>query len=517
METISHDPQDDDSEISEELVAYLDGELSVEHSRRVEERAAVQPDTRRMLEEFDRTWHMLDELETPATGEDFTRTTLEMVALAAANDAAKLNAEVPRARRRARLWTVAGLTAAAVAGFFLVAAFAPDPNAQLLHDLRLLENYDQYRDIGSIEFLRALSADNPFPKDGAAAAPVPIYNAAETFAQRRKLVEAMTPEQRDDLVKVEGTFRGLSDAERQHWRELHAAIESDPERDKLLTLMNRYDEWFVAQPLTVQSEQQQLKPAPRVAALKKALEKGAIAGAEIRLDEKSRLGLARWVDRYTTEHEAAILQEMARARGGMGRPQGGPLHPNPNAGTEGEAAATLAKLQRKRQIVREWLRHSLQSDNAAQHPVISKEEMDSLRASLSSDVRAKLESHKPEEQQRRIIAGWLRETLSPEFDEQLAEFFATTINKEARDRLMALPIDEMYPELRRMYRQSGGGDGLRFGDQRNRRGGRFGPRGSGGRRFMDNQTPREPSATPEPSGGKESVPQGSAGAKPAEK
>ena len=87
----------------------------------------MQPDTRRMLEEFDRTWHILDELETPATNEEFTRTTLEMVALAAEKDAAELREELPRARRRKRLWTAAGLVGAAAAGFLLVAALAPIP------------------------------------------------------------------------------------------------------------------------------------------------------------------------------------------------------------------------------------------------------------------------------------------------------------------------------------------------------------------------------------------------------
>ncbi len=118
-----------------------------------------------------------------------------MVALAAADDNARLKKEVPRARRRARLWTLAGLAVAAAAGYFLVASLAPDPNAQLLQDLRLLENYDQYRDIGSLEFLHALRDNNPFPKDGAAAAPLPAYDAAETSTQRRKFVEAMTTEQ----------------------------------------------------------------------------------------------------------------------------------------------------------------------------------------------------------------------------------------------------------------------------------------------------------------------------------
>ena len=82
-----------------------------------------------MLEDFDRTWHLLDELESPATNEDLTRTTLEMVALAAVNDADRAKAASPRARWRMRLWTIAGLTVAAAAGFALVAALASSEQA----------------------------------------------------------------------------------------------------------------------------------------------------------------------------------------------------------------------------------------------------------------------------------------------------------------------------------------------------------------------------------------------------
>ena len=165
MESMSHDPANDEARLREELVAYLDGGLDAEQSRRIEERAAVEPKARQMLQELDRTWHMLDELESPATSEDFTCTTLEMVALAAAEDAQKAKAERPRRRLRAGLWAAAGLVGAAAAGFLIVSSLIPDPNAQLLQDLPILENYDQYREIDSIDFLRALNNEELFTKD----------------------------------------------------------------------------------------------------------------------------------------------------------------------------------------------------------------------------------------------------------------------------------------------------------------------------------------------------------------
>ncbi len=163
---MSHEPANDESQLREELVAYLDGELDAEQSRRIEQRAAVEPDARRMLEELDRTWHMLDELDAPATREDFTGTTLEMVAVAAVDDAQKARAQRPRRRLQVALWAVAGLVGAAAAGFLIVTSLIPDPNAQLLQDLPILENFDQYREVGNIEFLRALNEKNLFKEDG---------------------------------------------------------------------------------------------------------------------------------------------------------------------------------------------------------------------------------------------------------------------------------------------------------------------------------------------------------------
>jgi anti-sigma factor RsiW len=165
MESMSNDPLEPEAGLREELVAYLDGELDSEQSRRIEQRAAVEPDTRRMLEELDRTWHILDELDIPPTGDDFTRTTLEMVAVAAVQDAEKTKAEAPRRRLKTRLLIGGGLMAAAAAGFFVVASLTPDPDADLLKDLPILENLDQYREVYSIEVLRELNKQKLFTED----------------------------------------------------------------------------------------------------------------------------------------------------------------------------------------------------------------------------------------------------------------------------------------------------------------------------------------------------------------
>src|SRR6187399_1624604 len=89
-------------ELEEELTAYLDGELDAAGVRRVEERLARDAAYHGQLQKLERTWGLLDRLPRASVGEDFTKTTLEMVAVSAAADAAAVQSNVPRVRRRQR-------------------------------------------------------------------------------------------------------------------------------------------------------------------------------------------------------------------------------------------------------------------------------------------------------------------------------------------------------------------------------------------------------------------------------
>jgi anti-sigma factor RsiW len=154
-----------DPALREELVAYLDGELDAPASRRIEELLAGDPNVRSALQGLDRTWQILDQLDAPEIDESFTRTTLEMAAVAAESDADEARRTAPR-RRRLR-WVLAGggLVAACAAGFLGVALFAPDPNQQVLQDLPILERFDQYRQVEGIDFLRMLQREKLFTED----------------------------------------------------------------------------------------------------------------------------------------------------------------------------------------------------------------------------------------------------------------------------------------------------------------------------------------------------------------
>ncbi len=159
---MADEPNRNELPIEEQLVSYLDGEMDAEMSRQLEERLAGETEVRQALQGLDRTWELLDELETPTVAGTFTQSTLEMVAAAAADEAKQCVAAAPWRRRRRWLFAAGSLAAAGLAGFLAVAMFAPNPDRQLVENLGVLENVDGYRQIDDVEFLQMLHDEGLF-------------------------------------------------------------------------------------------------------------------------------------------------------------------------------------------------------------------------------------------------------------------------------------------------------------------------------------------------------------------
>jgi hypothetical protein len=384
---------------------------------------------------LDRTWQMLDTLDSASVDDRFTRTTVELAAQAAAEELDGARAAAPRQRRRRWLLIGGGVAAALGAGFLAVALGRPNPNDQLLRHLPVIENIDQYAPIQDIEFLRMLSGEKLFAETGEEAHRG--NGAAKTFDERRAWIEALSPADKEQLQRRFERFQALSPAEQPRLIELHAALEHSPDAAQLRQTMFGYSEWLKAQPLYRRADLAELGPQQRVERVRKFLDEDAQAKARDP-SPKDREKALQWLDRYAAKHEKRLLDLLPPDRRGQTERIPAQFRPRALAWT----------------VLERW-----QAGSAGKPSPLGEAELAELRAELSPELRRTLES-KPTADQARIIGGWVRREMwgqwggrrAPSADEEkLVQFFEQDLSNEERDRLLGLSGEEFQAELRRMY------------------------------------------------------------------
>jgi anti-sigma factor RsiW len=149
-------------QMHEELTSYLDGELDGDEVRRVEERLVRDPSYQAELQRLDRAWDLLDRLPRNAVSDAFTKSTIEMVAVAASQEADAVHVAWPLKQRRQRIASALAVLAAGFAGFAIGHWAWPNPNQKLLEDLPVLQNFELYYQADNIDFLHLLESENLF-------------------------------------------------------------------------------------------------------------------------------------------------------------------------------------------------------------------------------------------------------------------------------------------------------------------------------------------------------------------
>jgi hypothetical protein len=148
------------------LVAYLDGELGEAESRVIATKLTQSVTARREIESLQKTWELLDHLPLPRASEALSQKTLtEVGQLSLAGDK-MVDAATRTAWHALRigLWVLGALLCFGL-GLILTRWIWPDPTARLTRDLSIAEHLDEYRDVGSIEFLEGLDNSPEFSDD----------------------------------------------------------------------------------------------------------------------------------------------------------------------------------------------------------------------------------------------------------------------------------------------------------------------------------------------------------------
>ena len=139
------------------LVAYLDGELNEVEVRALGNKITQSVTARREVDALQKTWDLLDYLPKPDLAPDFATRTMAL-ALEDGQKGAKVAAFAGHwgtiGGRIAALIAVASLTL--VVGYVATRWVWPDPSARLARDLPIAEYLDEYREIGTFDFLEKL-------------------------------------------------------------------------------------------------------------------------------------------------------------------------------------------------------------------------------------------------------------------------------------------------------------------------------------------------------------------------
>jgi hypothetical protein len=427
------DPGNTAQPLDEQLVAYLDGELDPEGRRRIEELLATDADVRRRVQEMERTWELLDGLDVAPAGERFTQTTLEMVAVAARQDVEQSMAEAPRRRRRRRWLLGGGLLAAAAAGFFSLWMLWPDPNRELIENLPVLENLDEYRQIDDVEFLNMLlqlDKDGLLPKETGEAPREPAAQRNESL-DRRQLVANMSLGEKEQLLRLQERFDALDADQQKRLSQLDDAVQRSANGPQLRQVMLRYHDWLKTLPSYTRAELAELPPDDRIKSVKERLETERTSEAGKRLERKDVDALQKWTNAYASQHEAQFLK-------------------------------TLREQQRKRlgdlppAIRHQWVfLVMLRQATGPEKPpgLLTNDDLARLRETLSPEAAQRLQSWQQ-------VSEWMRRTARQRFgrgpaskpnDEALANFFEHELPEKERDRLLSLPGEDMQRELLRQY------------------------------------------------------------------
>jgi len=158
-------PPENDPSVTDQLTAYLDGELDVETSREIERRLSRDARYRQKLQQLERCWDLLDNLPHADMDPSFTQSTVAMIAVTAQEDVA----QQATARTRRRTWNwwagLCGAAAAFIVGYGAMRIQTGRADRLLLQDLPVIESIDEYRYAGDLQFLELLDDSGLFAEE----------------------------------------------------------------------------------------------------------------------------------------------------------------------------------------------------------------------------------------------------------------------------------------------------------------------------------------------------------------
>jgi hypothetical protein len=407
---------------AEELVAYLDGELPPDDCRRVEARLAADADYRQQLRDLDQAWEALDALPTRKANDDFARTTMELVTVAARADATAVTATATGAKRRRMAWFTAAGIAGALLGFVLAWLLLPSENRALLQDLPVIRRAETLQQIDDVNFLRRLAdavpADRLMNDDAALENEMHQLAAisSPSLDTRREWVERLSAAEKVVLADQAKRFSLLNPAKQNDLRELELQIRAGGE--SLQRTLLAYEQWLSQltswQQEELREEFSERNPDDQVEFVKEVVQQERErASQKLSAEDAEKLRKALRV--IAAERQAEVVEDRRRR------------------GDDDDRGRTI--------LARALSRNDDES----------KRIRDQLTKDLSPEAQIRLDSLSGWQRNAQLWR-WIRESLQRKVDsDQLERFFAEKLEARQREQLLSLPANEMQARLERLY------------------------------------------------------------------
>ncbi|HEX4144883.1 MAG TPA: hypothetical protein VHY91_15370 [Pirellulales bacterium] len=431
----------------DELIAYLDGELDPPTSQRVEERLKHDPAYRQALAQYERSWDMLDRLQRSTVGESFTRSTLEMVSLAAAEE----EHEQPAAgrfdwRRLGMMGLVA--VAALLLGYGGGRAIWPDPNRELLQDLPVLEDLDLYEQAGSIDFLHKLADAGQFGDEAGQVKATPGLAVPEAPADRRAEIARMTMAEREHLGRKLERFDAYSTDKQQKLRQIYDSLNHDADGKPLREVLIRYHEWLETLMSNVGEELNNLPEEERIARIRELKHQQAARRQQELKEaptEQDLTVIISWFEDFAWRNHQPLLASLSDKRR--------------------RYLESLEEGPRRRASLWIWMaQHGGPGHLRLGKVHLTETDFGHLAEHLSPGARARLEAAEDLPEKRKLIFQWahtavwyrfetgrLRQMLPTISQKELQRFDSEELSSDQRAALGQMTREKKFRELQWLY------------------------------------------------------------------
>ncbi|NOY30270.1 MAG: hypothetical protein GXP28_08860 [Planctomycetes bacterium] len=423
-----------ESERFEQIVSYLDGELSAEESARVEQRLATDEAFRRELQSLDRAWAALEELPLTTVEDRFAKTTMEMVVQNARGEVDQKTRALPIQKRNRTLRNGLLVATAAVLGCLVFRISWQNPNRSLLADLDVIQNADVYAQFREVDFLRQLS--RRVPSDAWPADADSRLEEESPAGSPEQWLEDLAKDERLALRAKTNRFRALPAERQEQLRRIHNEINTAKDAEQLQQTMRAYQQWLGSLPASEQYELRELSADRRVGRIQKMLRQHATSKL-LELSPEELRSFFQKVKSRLEQERGRLLEKMA---------------PRERARFQTKSAH-----EQRQDLIRKLMRDSWQRGDRSNGFV---------QELIPEGKRQAFEKLSHEEKRRRL-ARWMAEALMQEgghrsrpgrhfgkeiSEQDLEKHFAEELDAATLERLLALPRDKMQRQLQRKVR-----------------------------------------------------------------